>query len=213
MSENHVLFQTNEFVDFARQRGLCQHLGCFLEGGRTDKAVRLNRSLGDSQQLGTGRCTFWTLAFSNRATQSFDLGIGLLKRFFWNDRFFRVITITWVGDFDALAEFFIRLAELETVHDQTRQQISVTRGFDFHLSKHACDDDLAMLVINLNLLRLINLLNFVQQVLLNGFFTRDTQNVVWDEWSINQCLSGFDDVATMHLEVLSVGHKMFAFDA
>ena len=70
-----------------------------------------------------------------------------------------------------------------------------------------------MLVVDLNLLRLIDLLNLVQQVLLNRLFARDTKNVVRHQRPIDQRLSRFDDVAAVDLEVLAVRHQVFAFDA
>ena len=70
-----------------------------------------------------------------------------------------------------------------------------------------------MLIVNLNLLRLVDLLDLMQQVLLHCFLTRDSQDVVWNQWPIDQCLTGFDNVTAVHLEVLSVRHEVFTLNS
>ena len=171
VAQNHVLLQTNQLVDFPSQCRFSQNFGCFLEGSSTDETVGLHGCFGDTKQLRTGRCTLWTFAFGNRSTKSLNLGIGLLKGLFRDDRILGEVAVTWVGDLDATTEFFICFTELEAVHDKSGQQAGITRGFDFHFTQHACDDDFAVLVVDLNLLRLVNLLDFVKQILLNGLFS------------------------------------------
>ena len=152
MTQNHVLFQTNQFVDFASQRGFGQHFGRFLERCSTDETVGLNSRFGDPQQLGTRGRSLWTFAFCDRTAQSFDLSIRLLERFLGNDRSSRIIAVAGACDLDAIAKFLVGFAELESVHHQTRQQVRVARILDLHLAKHAGDDDFTVLVVNFNTL-------------------------------------------------------------
>ena len=84
---------------------------------------------------------------------------------------------------------------------------------DFHLAQHAGDDDLDVLVVDLHALAAIDALDFVQQVLLHGFFAGDAQDVVRHQRSVDQRLAGFDDVAGVDEEALAVRHQVFAFDA
>ena len=152
MSKNHVLFQTHQLVDFSSQRCFREYFRGFLEGSRTDKAVRLHSRFGDTEQLSAGGCTFRPLAFSDRTSESFDLSIGLLKRLSWNDRVLSVVTVTRIRDFDTTTELFVGLAELESIHHQAGQKVGVTGGFDFHFTQHTSNDDFAMLIVDLNLL-------------------------------------------------------------
>ena len=69
-----------------------------------------------------------------------------------------------------------------------------------------------MFVINFHALTAIHLLDFVYQVLLDSFLTRDTEDVVWNQWSIDQRLSGLHDIARVHEESFSVWHEVFFFD-
>ena len=213
VSEDHVLFQTYQFIDFASQCCFSQYFCGFLEGSRTNKAIGLHRRFGDTEQLSTGGRTFRPLALGYCTSESFDLSIGLLKCLFRNDRILGVITIARIRNLDTAAELFVRFAELESIHHQAGQQVGVTGGLDFHFTQHASNDDFAMLIVNLNLLRLVDLLDLMQQVLLHGFLTRDSQDVVWNQRPINQGLTGLDQVTAMHLEVFSVWHKVFPLNS
>ena len=123
------------------------------------------------------------------------------------------ITITGVGDLDAAGEFFVNLTELEAVHHQTWQKAGVARGFNFDLTEHASNDDLAVLIVDLHLLRLVNLLDLVQQVLLNGFFPGNTQDVVGNQWAVDQGLSGSNFVTAVDQEVLPVRHEVLTLNS
>ena len=100
MTEDHVFLQADQFVDFACQCSFGQNLGGFLERCSGDKAIGLNRSLGDTEQLSTGGGTFWPLALHRCAAFGFDLGIGFFEQFLRNDHAFVVITVTGRCDLD-----------------------------------------------------------------------------------------------------------------
>ena len=126
VSEDHVLFQTNQFVDLTSQGCFGKHFCRFLEGSGTDKAIGLHSRLGDTEQLSAGGRTLGPLALCNRSSESFDLSIGLLKCLFRNDRALGVITITRIRNLHTTAEFFVRFAELESIHHQSGQQVGIT---------------------------------------------------------------------------------------
>ena len=64
---------------------------------------------------------------------------------------------------------------------------------DLHLAQHAGDDDLDVLVVDFHALAAIDALDFVQQVLLHGFFAGDPQDVVRHQRTVDQGLAGLDD--------------------
>ena len=101
------------------------------------------------------------------------------------------------------------LLELESVHDQTGQEIGIPCVGDFHLSQHACDDDFNVFIVDFHPLRAVDLLDFMEQVLLNGFFAADTQDVVRNQWAFDECLSCLDDIGCVNQEAFSWWNQMF----
>ncbi len=70
-----------------------------------------------------------------------------------------------------------------------------------------------MFVVDLYTLASVDLLDLVAKVLLNGFFTRHTKDVVRYQWTIDQLLTSGDDVASVDSESFSWRHKVFGFDS
>ena len=103
VSEDHILFQAHQLVDFASQCCFSQYFCSFLEGSRTDKAIGLHRRFGNTKQLSTGSRTLRPLAFGYCTSESFDLSIGLLECLFRNNCVLGVITVTRIGNLDTAA--------------------------------------------------------------------------------------------------------------
>ena len=82
------------------------------------------------------------------------LGVGLLEGVLGHDRAVGELAVALVRDLQALGEVRVDLAEVEPVHDQARQQVGVAGGLDPHLAEHAGDDDLDVLVVDIDALRL-----------------------------------------------------------
>jgi hypothetical protein len=84
--------------------------------------------------------------------------------------------------------------EVESIHDQSGQETGVSRIGDFDLSQHSSDDDFNVFVVDFNPLGSVDLLDLVQEVLLDGFFTAYAKDIVRYQWAFDQCLTGFDDI-------------------
>src|SRR5712692_2673794 len=69
LADDDVLFQAHQVVGLRFDSGFRQHAGGFLERGRRQEAVGIERGLGDTEQDGLGRCRF--AAFSQ------DAGVGV----------------------------------------------------------------------------------------------------------------------------------------
>ncbi len=98
VAKDHVFLQTDQPVDLASQRRFGQHLGGFLERRRTDKAVGLHGCFGDPEQLRASGRALRLLALRRRATERFNLSIGLLEGFLGNDGSGTVVAVTRIGD-------------------------------------------------------------------------------------------------------------------
>jgi len=103
------------------------------------------------------------------------------------------------------------LLKFESIHDQTGEEIGVPGVGDLHLSQHASDDDFNVLVVDFHPLRAVDLLDFMEQVLLNSLFTADTQDVVRDQWAFYESLSSLDDIGGVHQEAFSWRYQMLDF--
>ena len=171
MTKDHVLFQTDKIVDFARKRRFGKNFSRLLETGRRNEAGTLNRRLGNTKQLSTVSRLLGLGTFGWLATKGFDLGVGLFEDNFGNDLGLAEIAVAFVGDFDALGKLIVNRLKVETIANQTRQHVRVASRFNFHFTKHSRDNDLNVLVVDFHTLASINLLNLVAKILLNGFFT------------------------------------------
>jgi hypothetical protein len=61
-----------------------------------------------------------------------------------------------------------------------------------------------MLVVDFHTLSTVNVLNFVEQVLLNFFRAADPKNILRNERTANKSIPGLDHVARMNLQVFAV---------
>ena len=75
-------------------------------------------------------------------------------------------------------------AEAELVHDFAGQELGVAGIFDLHLAEHLVEDDLDVLVVDLHALRAVDVLHFVEQVVVERFFALDAEDVVRDERAV-----------------------------
>ncbi len=171
MTKDHIFLQANQVVDFPLQRGLGQHFRGFLERSGRDEAGTLHRSFGDSKQLSIVLRHLRLSAFGRSPAFGFNLQVRFFKQLFRNHLSLAEPTRARIGDSDALGNFVVDRLEIKTIQNHSRQHVSITRGFNFHFSKHASDDDLNMFIIDLNALASIDRLNLMLKILLNGLFT------------------------------------------
>ena len=127
MTKDHVLFQTNQVVDFSLQRSFGQHLCRFLERGSRDEARTLDRSLRDTQQLSFVLRHSWFGKLRWRSAFGLDLQVCFLKQLFRNDLSFVEATGPRIGHANAIGHFIVDRLEIETVQNHSRQQVSITR--------------------------------------------------------------------------------------
>ena len=68
----------------------------------------------------------------------------------------------------------------------TGQQIGVTRILHPHLAEHLANDDLVVLVIDRHALTAVDVLGLREEIVLKRLDTRDAQDVVRDQRSVDQ---------------------------
>ena len=211
MSEDYVFLQANKVVDLSGECSFGKHLGGFLEGRRRDEAGTLNRSLRDTEQLSATSRGLGFGSFTRLATEGFDASIGFFDNDLRHDLTFDEITFAWISDTKALGSVCVDLLEVKTIADQTRKKIRIARSFDFHFTKHASNNDFNVLIIDFYTLASVNLLNLVSQIILNGFFTRDAKNVVWNQRAFDELLTSGQVIASLNQKTLSRRNHVFRF--
>ena len=88
-----------------------------------------------------------------------------------------------------LLDLLIDFGKGEFVDLGALEEIGIA-GIDYlNLLEHLADDDLDMLVVDLHALQTVNLLNFVQQVLLDTVDTVDAQDIVRIDSTLGQTLA------------------------
>ena len=210
--KNHVFLQSDQVVDLAGQRGFRKDLRCLLETGGGQKAPALHGRLGNSQQLGGRGCRFGPLALGGPAAVGFELGVLLFKNLLGDDVAFLEFRVAGIGDLDTAGELLVLGAEFELVDHAAFEQAGVAARLDADLAQHLRDDDLDVFVVDVDTLAAVDVLDFTAEVLLEGLFAGDSQDVVGDERPVDEGLAGSDEVTGVHAEVLPVGHEVLAFD-
>ena len=94
---------------------------------------------------------------------------------------------------DALLQIGVDALHFQTACQCTADQVGRTGIRHAHLAAHLTDDDFDMLIVDLNALQTVDLLNFVDQVVLDILQTLDCQNIL----RIQNTFTG-DDVALLH---------------
>ena len=79
---------------------------------------------------------------------------------------------------DALGDGAVGRTELVQVHDRAGQQIRAAGIVDADLAHHLADDDLDVLIVDVNALLTVDLLDFLNDILLAGVHAADAQHVV-----------------------------------
>ena len=179
-------FRSNQIVNSTTERGFGQNLGGFLETGGGNEAFALNGRLGNPQQLWSRLRRSW-LGVLRRAEY---LSINFFNFGNRNRIVNLVFRVSGIGDAALGLQFFVDPLQLELVNQHARQQIRITNGGDLHLSKHLSDHDFNVLVVDFYSLSTIDVLNFVQQVLLHFFRTADSKNVFRNQWPTNKSIAG-----------------------
>ncbi len=90
VTHDHILFEADQFILFAAQRRLCQHLGGFLEARCRDEALRLHRSLRNPLQKWIGGRRLLTLGH--------DLFVDGAESEFVDHRIGEKFGIPWIHD-------------------------------------------------------------------------------------------------------------------
>ena len=110
------------------------------------------------------------------------------------------------GVFLLLLRPIVLVAEDLSIHVLPFEELRLARLHDANLLQHLLDDHADVLVVDLHALQAVNLLHFVQQILLHCARSLDPQNVVRIDRTFRQTITGAHAVALVHAQVLAGGH-------
>ena len=97
----------------------------------------------------------------------------------------------------------VRVAEHALVHVLALEELGVARLEHAHLLEHLANDHADVLVVDLHALQAVDLLHFVEQVLLHRARSLDPQNVVRIHRTLGQTVAGAHAIALVHAKVLA----------
>ena len=100
----------------------------------------------------------------------------------------------------------VLVAEALLVHVLALEELRRARIHDPDLLEHLANDHANVLVVDLHALEAVDLLHFVQEVLLYGPRALDPQNVVRIDRSLGEAVTGAHAVALVHAQVLAGRH-------
>ena len=104
------------------------------------------------------------------------------------------------------------LLELEPVDELRRQQIDVTRLIDADLAEHLPDDDLDVLVVDRDALALVDLLDLLHQVALDGVLAPGVEVLLRVDRAIGDGVARADLLAVLDQQLGVVGDEVLALD-
>ena len=91
--------------------------------------------------------------------------------------------------------------EAELVHLLVDQELGVADILDLHPPHHLPRDDLDVLVVDVHALQPVDLLDFVDEILLQLLLAKDVQDVVRIARAVHQRLARADALAFLHVDV------------
>src|SRR5207302_1100858 len=93
--------------------------------------------------------------------------------------------------------------------DLARQQVSVAGGVDADLPHHLPDDHLDVLVVDVDALRAIDLLDFLDQVGLHRLAAKNVQQLLRADRALGDLLTGLDLLTTLDVDPGAVRDRVF----
>ena len=97
----------------------------------------------------------------------------------------------------------VLVAEDLAIHVLPFEELRLARLHDSNLLQHLLDDHADVLVVDLHALEAVNLLHFVEQILLHRARSLDPQNVVRIDRTLGETVTGAHAVALVHAQVLA----------
>ena len=104
------------------------------------------------------------------------------------------------------------LLEVEPVDELGRQQVDVARLVDADLAEHLPDDDLDVLVVDRHALAPVDLLDFLDQVALDGVLAPGVEVLLRVDRAVGDRVAGPDLLAVLDEELGVVGDRVLALD-
>src|SRR5690606_34617931 len=98
--------------------------------------------------------------------------------------------------------------EFDLVNNLLFKEASITRVINFNLTHHLSNDDFEVLVIDLNTLQAVNVLNFIDDVFLNGCRTFDGQNVGRSSCTVRQWSTGAYVIVFLNKDLLGERYEI-----
>ena len=83
------------------------------------------------------------------------------------------------------------------------EEVGIATVNDYYFAHHLAHNHFKVLVVNLHALQTVYLLNFVYQVLLDGRWTLNRQNVCGRDGSVAQRRTSTDEVVLLHQNLLA----------
>src|SRR5207237_3760266 len=105
--------------------------------------------------------------------------------------------------------FGVGLLVLPLRDDLARQQVSVAGGVDADLPHHLPDDHLDVLVVDVDALRAIDLLDFLDQVGLHRLAAKNVQQLLRADRALGDLLTGLDLLTTLDVDPGAVRDRVF----
>src|SRR5262245_16401517 len=104
----------------------------------------------------------------------------------------------------------VGLAEHTTIDVLALQELALTRIGDAHLLQHLAHDRADVLVVDLHALQAVDLLHFVEQILLHSARPLNAQNVVRVDGPLGEAVTGAHLVAFMDAQVFADRNFVYA---
>ena len=98
---------------------------------------------------------------------------------------------------NAVLNLVVRVLKLEAVNDSARKQLGIAGLLDANLAHHLTDNNLNVLVVQIYALLTVNLLNFLDQVILNRSRIQNAQDVMRIERTLVELIALSDLVAVL----------------
>ena len=214
VTTDDVLLEAFERIDLTVDSSIVEDLRRFLEGSSRHEALRLQSSTGDPlKDLASRRGLSFADLYGTQVT-ALQLAVLITQLAERDD-------LTWaeglgvasVDDDDLTPEAVVLIHDLKLIDDLLLKEERIPWIEDLYLAHHLADDDFEVLVVDLHTLQAVDVLDFVDDVFLDGRGALDLEDIGRRDSTIRERHTSVDRVTLLDEDLLRGRYEVLTLSA
>ena len=203
VTADHILFHALEVIHLTADSGFVEHLRSLLEGGSGHERLRTQCSARDTLQDLLGCCALCITSLNEFLIATTERRVLIVQTTCGNNlTFAEHFAISGIRNHLTTPDTIVLLQEVQFIHYIALQETGVSRLDDLYFLHHLTYDDLEVLIVDFHTLHTVNRLCLIDDIVLNGRLTLDSQDVFRRDSTVRQSYTGANEVSFLHQNLL-----------